>query len=273
MAGSPRSGPIAYAYGRDPIQVADLYLPSAVTVRGVVVTIHGGFWSSDYDRTLEEPVVADLVSAGFAVWNLDYRSIGNGGGWPTTFHDVAAGLDELLRACRKHGLPSGRVALVGHSAGGQLALWGAARHRLPEGAPGATAGSLPGRSLRPVAVVSQAGVNDLVTAHRDHLGNDAVAALLDVGADTDLTDDFVGSHRVTSPAALVPTGVPTLLVTGDADDRVPPSQSQEYAQRAKAAGDAADLVVIAGEGHFEHLDPTSRVWASVRHWLDARLPQ
>lgn len=240
-------------------------------VRGVVVTIHGGFWSCDYDRSLEEPVVADLVAAGYAVWNLDYRSVGNGGGWPATFHDVAVGLDALLGACRKHGLPSGRVALVGHSAGGHLALWGAARHRLPEGAPGATAGTMPGRSLRPVAVVSQAGVNDLVTAHRDHLGEDAVAALLDVEADTDLTADFAGRHRVTSPVELVPTGVPTLLVTGDADDRVPPSQSVQYAGHAQAAGDQADLVVVAGEGHFEHLDPASQVWARTREWLDDRL--
>lgn len=262
--------PVPYPYGPGAIQVADLHLPASSPsgVRGVVVTIHGGFWSSAYDRTLEEPVVADLLAGGCAVWNLDYRSIGNGGGWPETFEDVAAGLDALLPVCEERDLPADRVVLVGHSAGGHLALWGAARHQLPAGAPGAPG---PEPTLRVSAVVSQAGVNDLVSAHRDHLGGDAVAALLEVQAGTDLRDDPEGRYRATSPAELLPSGVPTLLVTGDADGNVPASQSREYAERAGAAGDDVDLVVVAGEGHFEHLDPESEVWARTRSWLDDRL--
>jgi acetyl esterase/lipase len=153
------------------------------------------------------------------------------------------------------------VAVVGHSAGGHLALWAAARHLLPADAAGA------GPLVRPVAAVSQAGVNDLVAAHRDGLGGGAVAAFLGTG-DGPLPDDVVA---VTSPAALLPTGVPTLLVTGDRDDLVPDAQSREHADRARAAGDPVDLEVVAGEGHFEHLDPTSGVWSVTRGWLDARL--
>ncbi len=254
---------LPYPYGGHAAQVADLHLPDLAAwpeVQAVVVTIHGGFWSSAYDRTLEDAVVADLVAGGYAVWNLDYRSVGDGGGWPRTFEDVAAGLDALLPACVEHGLPADRVALVGHSAGGHLALWGGARHRLPDTAPGA-----PGRSpsLRPVALVSQAGVNDLRAAHDDDLGDGAVEALMGGPPDD--------RYRLASPAELLPTGVPTLLVTGELDDRVPPSQSREYAERARAAGDDADLVVVEGEGHFQHLDTGSAVWTRTRTWLDERL--
>lgn len=250
-----------HRYGELAIQVAELQLPADPGGAPVVVLVHGGFWSSEYDRSLEDDVAADLVAAGYAVWNLDYRSVGDGGGFPSTFDDVAAGVDLLASVAPEHGLDLDRVAVVGHSAGGQLALWAAARHRLPAGAPGADP------VLRPAAAVSQAGVNDLVAAHADRLGSGAVAAFLGTG-EGPLPDDVVA---VTSPAALVPTGVPTLVVTGDQDDRVPASQSERYAQDARAAGDDVTLEVVAGEGHFEHLDPASGVWAVTRGWLDARL--
>lgn len=250
-----------HRYGDDEIQVADLLLPADPAGAPVVVLVHGGFWSSAYDRSLEVDVAADLVAAGYAVWNLDYRSVGNGGGFPTTFDDVAAGVDLLAEVGPDRGLDLDRVAAVGHSAGGHLALWAAARHRLPAGAAGADP------VLRPSAAVSQAGVNDLVTAHADGLGSGAVAAFLGTGGGP-LPDDVVA---VTSPAALVPTGVPTLVVTGDRDDRVPASQSERYAEAARAEGDDVTLEVVAGEGHFEHLDPASGVWAVTRGWLDARL--
>ena len=250
-----------HRYGDDPVQVADLLLPAEPDGAPVVVLVHGGFWSAAYDRSLEVDVAADLVAAGYAVWNLDYRSVGNGGGLPTTFDDVAAGADLLADVAPQHGLDLARVGVVGHSAGGHLALWAAARHLLPSGAPGADP------ALRPAVAVSQAGVNDLVAAHRDGLGGGAVAAFLGTGADP-LPDDVVA---VTSPSALVPTGVPTLVVTGDRDDRVPASQSEDYAELARAAGDDVTLEVVAGEGHFEHLEPTSGVWAVTRGWLDARL--
>jgi acetyl esterase/lipase len=250
-----------HRYGDDAIQVADLLLPADPDGSPVVVLVHGGFWSSAYDRSLEVEVAGDLVAAGYAVWNLDYRSVGNGGGFPATFDDVAAGVDLLAEVAPEHALDLARVGVVGHSAGGHMALWAAARHLLPAGASGADP------VLRPAAVVSQAGVNDLVAAHRDGLGGGAVAAFLGTGTGP-LPGDVVA---VTSPAALVPTGVPTLVVTGDRDDRVPAAQSEDYAEVARAAGDDVTLEVVAGEGHFEHLDPASGVWSVTRGWLDARL--
>jgi len=274
LAGCSRPGPPADAprsadgeqllprpYGGADAQVADLRLPAQRTTDGVVVLVHGGYWQSGYDRSLEDAVAADLVGRGVPVWNLDYRAVGDGGGWPQTFTDVAAGMDGLAEVAGEYDLDLARVVVVGHSAGGALALWAAARHRLPDGAPGA------GPAVRPVAAVTQAGVNDLVAGARAGLGGGAVESLLGVSPD----DDPRGVYDLASPAALVPLGVPTLVVTGGQDTAVPPEQSTSYAEAARAAGDDVTLEVVDGEGHFEHLDPGSVVWTTARDWLLPRL--
>jgi acetyl esterase/lipase len=250
-----------HRYGPAPAQVCELHLPDGPP-RAVAVLVHGGFWRARYDRTQEHAVAADLVARGWAVWNVDYRGVGEGpsagGGWPATFEDVATAVDLLAGA--RPDLPLDRVAVLGHSAGGQLALWIAGRHRLPPGAPGA------GPRIRPVAAVAQAGVVDLVAAARSGVGNGAVVDVL--GATPD--DDPV-RYQLTSPMTLVPLGVPVLLVTGDADDTVPPALSASWAAAATAAGDDVTLHVEPGEGHMGHVDPSSRVWAVARQWLDDRM--
>ena len=150
------------AYGDHPDQVGNLHLPAgdpaAEGLWPAVVLIHGGFWRFGWDRTLMTPLARDLASRGFAVWNIEYRRVGQeGGGWPGTLEDVAAAADAVAGL---EGVDAGRVVTVGHSAGGQLALWLAARHRLPAGAIGAAP------RLRPRAAVSQAGVSDLVAGAR-----------------------------------------------------------------------------------------------------------
>ena len=118
-----------YRYGDDDAQVAELLLPTTRADR-VVVLVHGGYWQGQYRKSLEDQVAADLVSRGWAVWNIDYRGIGGGGGWPTTFTDVASATDLLATAAAEHHVPTDGVLAVGHSAGGPLALWLAARSRL-----------------------------------------------------------------------------------------------------------------------------------------------
>lgn len=245
------------AYGPARAQVADLRLP-ADTPRGVVVLVHGGYWQAGYDRSLQNALAADLVGAGWAVWNLDYRAVGDGGGWPATFADVAAGTDHLAVAAREHGLALDRVVAIGHSAGGALALWLAARPQLPAGAPGAAP------VVRLTAVATQAGVNDLATGSRDRLGEGAVDSV--VGGPPGA---FAQRYALVDPSRLLPLGVPLLVVTGADDSTVPVSQSRDFAAAAREAGDDVRLEVVPGEGHFDQLDPRSGSWQAVRSWLDA----
>ena len=242
-------------YGDHPDQVANLHLPaSAAGPHPCVVLVHGGFWRERWDRTLMTPLALDLVRRGLAAWNLEYRRVGqDGGGWPGTLLDVAAGIDALADVPE---LDASRVVVVGHSAGGQLALWTAARTRLPAGAPGA------GPRVVPLAVVSQAGVCDLAAGARDGLGAGAVQELM--GGDP---DEMTERYGVASPAQLLPLGAPQLLVHGLRDDVVPLSQSRSYAGAARAAGDAVELLEPDAD-HFDVIDPGHPAWRIVA----ARLP-
>lgn len=260
---------VPYRYGDHPAQVADLHLPSAPArpdgrVAAVAVMVHGGYWRARYDRTLQHPVAADLLAAGWAVWNVDYRAVGegpsDGGGWPLTYQDVATAVDLLAVAAAEHGLPLDRTGILGHSAGGALALWVAGRHRLPAGAPGAQP------QVRPVAVVAQAAICDLVTGAADGLGAGAVVDLMQLPP-----QDDPERYRLASATALLPLGLPVLLITGADDDTVPVRQSEAFAAAARAAGDDVTLEVVPDEGHFGHLDPASPVWRCAVDWLTARL--
>ena len=137
-----------HVYGAHPDQWADLYLPDRRAETGVAVVIHGGFWRSRYDASLGAPLAAALADRGYAAWNLEYRRVGAGGGYPETLHDVAAGID-LLRTV--DGLDLSRVVPIGHSAGGQLAVWAAGPTATPRrhaGRPTRSSPS-PARSARP----------------------------------------------------------------------------------------------------------------------------
>jgi acetyl esterase/lipase len=263
---TPEPPPVwrSYPYGPHPAQVAELALPPSGPARGTVLLIHGGYWRARYDRSLQHDVAADLVAAGWAVWNLDYRAVGpgptSGGGWPSSYQDVAAGIDALARAAADHRLDLGVLIAVGHSAGGTLALWAAGRHRLPPGAPGASP------LVRPSAVIAQAAICDLVAGARQGLGAGAIVDLL--GAHPAATDAAADRYALASPAALLPLGVPVLLVTGAQDDTVPVRQSVAFAAAAARAGDDVTLEIVPGEGHFGHLDPGSDSWSLARAWLD-----
>lgn len=245
-------------YGDDPSQVGDLWLPDGPGPHPVVVLVHGGFWRAAYDRTLMDALAASVVASGWAAWNVEYRRVGQaGGGWPGTFDDVAAAVDHLaaLASSPEVSLDLDRVAVAGHSAGGHLAAWVAARPGLPEGAPGA------GPAVTVVAAVSQAGVVDLRAAVRDDLGQGATVDLLGAGP-----DDEPERYDLASPVERVPTGVPTRCAHGRADDLVPIEQSERFVAAALAAGDDAVLAAFEGD-HFAVLDPAHESWVETVAWL------
>ncbi|MCW2752522.1 MAG: alpha/beta hydrolase, partial [Aeromicrobium sp.] len=113
-------------YGDDPSQFGELSRATGRS-KGVVVVIHGGFWRAQYDLSLGRPLAASLIAHGWDAYNLEYRRVGNGGGWPETFDDVAAGIDALAKV---DGLDTTTVISLGHSAGGHLAVWAAGRDKL-----------------------------------------------------------------------------------------------------------------------------------------------
>jgi acetyl esterase/lipase len=244
------------AYGAHRDQHCDLFLPDGDGPFPVAVVIHGGFWRARYGRQLMDAVCTDLGSRGVAAWNVEYRRLGlrSRGGWPETFLDVAAAVDAVVTL--DPAIDLSRVVTVGHSAGGQLALWAAARDGLPAGAPGA------GPAVRVAYAVAQAGVPDLAEACRLRLSRGVVERLL--GGPPERRGDV---YALASPAERLPIGVPQLLVHGAADDTVPAQMSRDYHARALAAGDEALLAVLPGVGHYEHLDPTSRAWSAVTGWL------
>jgi acetyl esterase/lipase len=240
-----------HRYGSHFHQFADLHVPEADGPFAVAVLLHGGFWRERHTLELMDDLARDLVARGWAAWNVEFRRVGevSGGGYPMTLADAGAAIDALAALDAR--LDLARVAAIGHSAGGQLALWAAAR---------------PDPAVRLAGVVAQAGVLDLRAAEHDPDGEDAVALFMG-GLAAEVPERYADA----SPIERVPIGVPQLLVHGDADVRVPAATSRRYADAARAAGDDVELVLRAGEDHFVHLDPRRGAWAAVVDWLE-RLP-
>jgi len=230
-----------------------------------VVVVHGGLWLDAFGRDLMDPVCADLAERGWLAWNLEYRRVGSGGrgsrwaggGWPGTFADVAAGIDHLARGLAPDVADLERLTVLGHSAGGQLAMWAAARPGLPDGAPGAHAEVVVRR------VVSLAGVLDLTAAVEDpHRLVGGVVGLLG-GRPDEVPDRYL----LASPVERLPLGIPQLVVHGEHDGTVPPAHSREFARRADEAGDRVDVAIVPLTGHMDVIDPRSAAWATVAAWL------
>lgn len=241
--GSPASpdGAEVIAYGDDPSQFVELYRPSG-TSRGVVVVVHGGFWKAAYDHTLGQPLARSLAEKGWTAWNIEYRRVGNGGGTPETFDDVAAAIDRLADV---DDLDLSTVVTLGHSAGGHLAVWAAGR-RDPR--------------VAVTHAISQAGVLDLRLADTMALGGGAVAALLGHAAGPD--------DARWDPQQQVPLDVPVWCVHGVDDAIVPLGQSEGYVVDATAAGARAEVVRVEGD-HFVVIDPASPAWQAQLEILDS----
>lgn len=247
------------AYGADPLQFGELWVPKGGRRHPVIVLIHGGCWRADLPGTeLMDYMAADLRDRGYAVWNLEYRRIGHpGGGYPGTFQDVGAGIDHLRALAPQYGLDLRRVAVSGHSAGGHLALWAAGRDRLPASSPLRVENPLPVGGA-----VALAGIADLASYREtgpDACGGPSTIDGLVGVQGADGRDVFAD----TSPPSLLPLGDRQVVVSGALDHIVPPRFGQDYAIAAASAGDPATSVVLEGAGHFELIDPTSTVWPRI----------
>lgn len=245
--------PVRISYGAQPEQFADLYLPDAAPgddAIPVVVLIHGGFWRAKHALDLTEPLAHDLCDAGFAAWNIEYRRVAQpGGGWPGTLLDVADAIDRLAEVAPAQGLDLDRVALVGHSAGGHLALWAAGRAAISDGSPGADP------KIVPVIAIGQGPVVGLRHAAEQRVGNGAVIDFLD-GAPHAVPD------RYDAATPRLGAGPRMVAVIGSEDDVVPPEFSVDDAQPG-----AIEVVVIDGADHMVLIEPGRDAWVAVRTLL------
>lgn len=235
-------------YGADPLQLVDLWLPAGRGPHPTVLMIHGGCWQTQIaERDLMNWAAEDLRRRGIAVWNIEYRGIDRpGGGYPGTFHDVAAAADALRAHARRYRLDSRRVVAVGHSAGGHLGLWLAGRRNLPASSP------LSGRRPLPIAaVVSLGGLPDLEEVSRidNGCGLEAAAKLAS------------GRYSETSVPRLAPLGVPQILINGLQDKIIPTRMATSYQRKMQASGDQVAVRWVDRTGHIELIAPGSGSWA------------
>ena len=236
-------------YGPRPGHVVDLRLPPAAPGRPapLIVLIHGGFWRPAYDRTHLGPMSQALAAAGYVVAVPEYRRAGMAAeGWTATFDDIALAADRMADIAGAHGADTSAVTWAGHSAGGHLALWAAARPGLPlSGAGSSWRGPFPAGH-----VVALAACASLRLCAEWNLGGGAVLSLLGGGP-----EEVPERYAVADPAALPPPAVPVTLVHGTADEQVPVAMSRAFG--------VGRLIEIPGAGHFDLIDPESRAWPRV----------
>ncbi len=234
----PPPADVRLAYGSEPNQFGELRIPKGKGPFPLAMNIHGGFWRSKYDLAHAGHLCAALTAKGVASWNLEYRRVGNAGGaWPGTFDDIAAGFRFLPQISRRYQLDAGNIVVLGHSAGGQLALCLAAHE------PTAT------------RVICLAGVVDLQQAFNLHLSNDAVVEFLG-GKPNDVPEHYHDAD----PMRLPIQKASQVLLHGTHDDIVPPAFSRDYVEEKKKKGEHVTLIEIPQADHFDLIDPHSKAW-------------
>ena len=253
------SGPepsATFAYGGAPSQFAELFRPVGKGPFPVVVLVHGGCWTVEYGGIRQMRNVAGALAArGIAVWNVEYRRIEEGGGYPGTYLDMNAALDKLAAVAPAQALDTGRIVAMGHSAGGQLVQWIAGRARIPASSPLYHPRHLPVRD-----VISLGGLADL--------RNERTLIANSCGRSTEQLAGLPSAARPdvfvdTNAAELMPNGSRTVLITGELDTVSPPRAAYAYAARAQAAGDFARVIVLPNASHYDEIAASSPAWALI----------
>ncbi|MGQ0559973.1 MAG: alpha/beta hydrolase family protein [Sphingosinicella sp.] len=241
----PRPSPDrTISYGSDPLQVVDLWLPADAGPHRTVLMVHGGCWQTAIaERDIMNWIADDLRRRGYAVWNVEYRGVDRlEPPYQGMFDDVAAAADALREHGPSHRLDLARVVTIGHSAGGHLALWLAARPRLSPP---------PANPLAIHHAISLGGLQDLEQALRE-----------DQGCGREVVEKVLaGGARQRSLPRLAPIGVPQSLINGASDRIIPINFAADYRRTMQAAGDTIESVVIPGQGHVELIAPETPAWA------------
>ena len=251
------SGPAPSArlvYGLAPSQYVELFKPAGSGPHPVVVLVHGGCWLREYAGiTQMRDVAGALAAQGIAVWSVEYRRVDEeGGGYPGTYLDIAAALELLRARAGEYRLDMARLAAVGHSAGGHLVQWLAARARIAPPSP-----LFEAQALRIPVVIALGSFSDLRTrqdSQKRICGVDIVK----------LTGTAHGAranvYADTSPAELLPSGSHTVLINGALDTVSPPDTAADFAKLARQAGDSVETLVLPLASHYDEVASASPAW-------------
>jgi acetyl esterase/lipase len=229
---APQPADRRVAYGDDPSQFFDLWAPGGASA--IAIIIHGGFWRAQYDLLHTSHMAAAFARSGLAVANLEYRRVGDGGGWPASYEDVRAGLAAVRRE-----LALAKIIVVGHSAGGHLAL------RLATDEP-----QLSG-------VIALAPVSVLRTAFDLNLSNGAVAEFLG-----GTPEEIPEVYEAACPSRHA-SSVQRILLHGSHDDVVPLSMSREFDIARQQDPGTVWFMKLDECDHYDLIDPESRAWPIV----------
>jgi acetyl esterase/lipase len=247
LSRQPPPADLRLKYGSDPNQFIDLRLPAdKEQAHPLLINIHGGFWRAKYSLEHAGHLCGAFTSQGFVSANLEYRRVGNAGGaWPGTFEDIRSAYKFLIQNAQKHHFDPQKVVIMGHSAGGQLAL------------------CLAGHEPSVKSVVSLAGVVDLEKTYQLHLSNNAVVEFLR-GTPAEVPDHY----REANPMQLSIAHARQWLIHGSADDTVPPQFSRDYVAAKKGRQgnqkEDAHLLEIDVADHYDLIDPRSKAWQQVQ---------
>jgi acetyl esterase/lipase len=242
-------------YGRDPSQFVEFRFPKGRGPFPLLFVIHGGFWQMQYDLSHVGHLCTALTARGIITCNVEYRRIGSpGGGWPGTFQDVSLATRSTLQTMGPDPrFDRARTAVIGHSAGGHLALWLVGSHQISK------TSQLHNDQRQDIGgAISLAGVSDLRLAWEQRLGRGIVTRLMG-----GTPDEHPDRYDAGSPIELLPTGSRHILVHGTNDDTVPISQSEAFVEKAEKLGDRSTLVRLEDVGHYELIDPESATWPAV----------
>jgi acetyl esterase/lipase len=245
-------------YGEEPTQIGELRVPVGTGPFPVVVLIHGGCWREPFASLRDLGPIGDQLKAeDIASWNVEYRRLPQAGsGWPGTYLDIAKGVDHLRSLAAEYNLDLDRVVIVGHSAGGHLAMWAASRGRI-----GPQSAVYTPNPLRPLGVINLAGTMDMSVniENMEEVCQAPVVRNMMGGSPVDVPDNY----RDASAFQLLPLGVRQVVILGEHEEFIPRALAEAHVDAAQKAGDEAQLIIVPGAGHFEIAAPSTSAWSSL----------
>jgi len=251
-------------YGSNESQFLDLYLPENKTFAPIVLLLHGGCWRSRVSLDYFGQAAKALSHLGLAVINIEYRRLGNGGGYPETFLDVAKAADFVRTIAQDYSLDASRVVAVGHSAGGHLVHWLAAREKL---SPNSELYSK--NPLKVKGFISLAGIPDLTEAVRRDICDDAAPVQLMGGTPSEQAKRY----QQGSPAQLapLPLNCKQVFIHGKQDDTVPHDYVESYVKQANTRAETVQLISLEDTGHYDLVVASTAQWQVVEKQIKAIL--